>query len=45
MSAGLIEFKAFLDPPTPPSFRGTPSTTINGELVNEREPNPRILIA
>ena len=45
ISAGLIEFKAFLDPPTPPSFKGTPSTTISGELVSDKEPSPLILIA
>ena len=34
-----------IDPPTPPSFKGTPSTTINGELVSDKEPSPLILIA
>ena len=45
ISAGLIEFKAFLEPPTPPSFNGTPSTTINGEFVKDKDPKPRILMA
>ena len=44
MSFGLIKFKGFLEPPTPPLSKGIPSITYSGWLVNDKEPVPRILI-
>ena len=39
-----MRFNGFLEPPTPPSFNGIPSSTINGLLERPKEPFPRILI-
>ena len=44
ISLGLIKFNGFLDPPTPPSFNGIPSTTKRGLLDRLNDPLPRILI-
>ena len=44
ISSGLIELKILREPPTPPSFIGTPSITISGLEVKDKEPLPRIRI-
>ena len=41
ISSGLMELKILRDPPIPPSFIGTPSTTIRGLEVKDNEPLPR----
>ena len=39
-----MTFKGFLEPPTPPSFKGIPSTTKSGLLERLKDPFPLILI-
>ena len=42
MSFGLMTFKAFREPPTPPESNGIPSTTYNGFELRFNDPIPRI---